>query len=79
MSGKRSANVHSNDAADSPPTNSPKFGYSANREFNQWWEHWMSKIPHNRLRAKGTLTKNAPDKFRYPSGLDDSIREKDAA
>jgi len=78
MADKRSANICSNDTADHLPANSTSPRYSANREFNQWWEHWMSKVAHNRLTAKGTRMTNAPHKHSYLSELDDTI-EEDAA
>lgn len=78
MAEKESANIRSNDTANHLPANSTSSRHSANREFNQWWEHWMSKVPHNRLSAKGTRTTNAPHKFSYLSELDDTI-EEDAA
>jgi len=79
MSEKRIANVQSDDTVDPSPTDSPISSYSAKREFNQWWEHWMSKVPHNRMSAKATLTKNVPDEFSPLSELDETITEKEAA
>ena len=78
MAEKRSANIRSNDPADCFPANSTIPRYSANKDFNQWWEHWMSKIPHNRLSGKGTRTTNTADKFSNLSELEDTI-EEDAA
>jgi hypothetical protein len=77
MSEKKS--FRSNDTANPRSTNRTSSGHNANKEFNQWWEHWMSKVPHNRLSAKNTVTKNAPNKFEYLSELDETIKEKDAA
>jgi hypothetical protein len=79
MSEKGSANVQSRDTANHPPTTSPTSGYGGNQEFNRWWEHWMSKVPNSRLSAKSTLTKDSPDKASYPSELDETMKQKDAA
>jgi len=79
MSEKRSVNIRSRDTANPSTTNVPASGYGGNKEFNQWWEHWMSKVAHNRLSAKSTMTKIAMDEASYPSELDETIQEKDAA
>ena len=79
MSEKQSGNVRSRDTANHPSTNSPTSWYGGNKEFNQWWEHWMSKVPNSRFSAKSTLTKSALDKASYQSDLDEDMIEKDAA
>lgn len=79
MSEKRSANMQSRDTANAATTNVPASGYGGNKEFNQWWEHWMSKVPNSRLGAKSTMTKSALDEARYTSELDETIQRKNAA
>jgi flagellar hook-basal body complex protein FliE len=79
MSEKRSVNIRSRDTANPAKTNVPASGYAGNKEFNQWWEHWMSKVPNSRLSAKGTLTTSALDEASYLSELTDAMQEKDAA
>ena len=71
MSEKGSANVKTRDTESHPPTNSSTYGYGGNKEFDQWWEHWMSKVPSGR----STLTK--PDRARRASQLEEPM--KDAA
>jgi hypothetical protein len=77
MSEKGSPNVQPR--AGRLPTNSSTARYKGNKEFNQWWEHWMSKVPNSRLSAKSTLTKNTTGKASYPSELDETMKRKDAA
>ena len=79
MSEKRTANIRSRNTASPHTTNVSTSGYAGNKEFNQWWEHWMSKVPNSRLRAKSTMTNSALDEASYLSELDDAMREKDAA
>ena len=77
MSEKGSADVHAIDTETHPPTNSSSYGYGGNKEFNQWWDHWMSKVANCRSSAKSKLTK--PDKARFESELDKAMQQKDAA
>ena len=79
MSGKRSTNIQPSDTANHLRTSSPTSSYAGNKEFNQWWEHWMSKVSNSRLNAKSTLTKSALDEASYPSEIDEAMQEKDAA
>ena len=79
MSGKRSTNIRPGDTANHLRTNSPTSSSAGNKEFNQWWEHWMSKVSNGPLRAKSTLTKSALDEASYPSEIDEAMQEKDAA
>jgi hypothetical protein len=75
MSQKGSTNAQANTASH-PPTNSPTSKYAGNKEFNQWWEHWMSKIPNSPLSAGMVRT---PNNASYPTELDETMRKKDAA
>ena len=79
MSGKRSTNMQPSDTANHLRTNSPTSSYAGNKEFNQWWEHWMSKVSNSRLNAKSALPKSALDEATYRSELDQTMRQKDAA
>ena len=79
MPEKGSANIKSRDTANNPQTRSITTRYGANKEFNQWWEHWMSKVPNARLSGNKTLAKDTPDDAGYPSELDGPVTRKDAA
>ncbi len=79
MSGKRSTNIRPGDTANHLRTNSPTSSSAGNKEFNQWWEHWMSKVSNSRLNAKSALPKSALDEATYRSELDQTMRQKDAA
>ena len=79
MSEKRNVNIRSRDTAKHSPANAPASGSGGNKEFNQWWEHWMSKVPNSRLSAKSALTKSALDEASYQSELDETMQQKDAA
>jgi hypothetical protein len=78
MSEKRSANMRSRNTANSRTTNVPTSGYGGNKEFNQWWEHWMSKVSNSRF-TKSTPTTSALEEVSYLSELDEAMQEKDAA
>ena len=78
MSEKRSANVQPKDAANH--ANSSTSRYEGNREFNRWWQYWMSKVPQSRLNTQSKPTTIALNKAAtYSNELDDTIDEKDAA
>ena len=77
MQKKGSANVQPNRTANHVRTDSPIVTYGANREFNRWWEHWMSKVPHTRLHAQ-----SPPKSGMTPASHShevDEIDEKNAA
>ena len=79
MSEKIRTNIQPSDTANHLRTNSPTSSYAGNKEFNQWWEHWMSKVSNSPLRTESTLTKSALDEASYPSEIDEAMQEKDAA
>ena len=79
MQEKESANIQSRDTGNDSQTNSITTRHGANKEFNQWWEHWMSKVPKNRLSANKTLAKDTPDDASYRSEFDEPVTRKHAA
>jgi hypothetical protein len=79
MSEKGSGNVRSRDTSNHLPTNLSTSRSGGNKEFNQWWEHWMSKVPRSRLSARSMPAKNLQSKAGYPSERDEAAKEKNAA
>jgi hypothetical protein len=77
MSEKSNTKVQLKHTTNHLPANSPGLRYGGNKEFNQWWEHWMSKVRNSRLPAKSTLM--TPNETTYPIELAENMQEKDAA
>jgi hypothetical protein len=76
MSEKGSANVQPRNAASHTNLSTPRYG--GNKEFNRWWDYWMSKVPDSRVSAQ-SKQRIAVNKTTYSNELDDAIDEKDAA
>jgi hypothetical protein len=77
MSDKRDTKAEPRHTANYLSANSPGLKYGGNKEFNQWWEHWMSKVRDSRSPAKGTLM--ISNRTTYPIESDETMQEKDAA
>lgn len=79
MSEKQGGNVWPETTCSRSLTNSSTSWYEENKVFNQWWEHWMSKVNNRPLSAKGKTATNAGSRFSYSPKPDDVTKEKKAA